>query len=111
MIIKEHDFSGGKGCVHCNSKDPATTCRPREVPDPTPSGPRTSAVNDFDVINRRLKELEDERAAAQPKSDSPVSFSECQVLLDFYRFWLNQQDWVREEMNRISRIPPHLLKN
>lgn len=62
MIVREHDFTGGRGCRHCGTVDPGATCVPREVPDPEPAGTaRVPIPEDFDAIRAGLDRLERER--------------------------------------------------
>ena len=64
MMIREHDFTGMRGCIHCKAVSTAAVCVEREVADPGPSKLRVRAADDADTITARIAELRDERKAA-----------------------------------------------
>jgi hypothetical protein len=63
MIIREHDFTGGKGCIHCRAVRTDALCNEREVAEPEPWKPRVKACEDGGIAER-MAELRREREAA-----------------------------------------------
>lgn len=72
MKVREHDFAGGKGCRHCGTTGPGSTCIEREVDVVADTGPRVMAVDDFDTIGKRLAELRAQKGAAMALSQDDL---------------------------------------